>query len=190
MSQQPPPSNRASKPPAFRPQCPTGDEASPMIVTALTWRAKQNAATISGQVRAWPAGSSIPGSSGKKNRGRPRRGGPAAFGRSVADRGRAGSGARQAVHPRRGMEGKGTAPQRCGEPQEQPQDSRCKCFPGMKTHPIGLEPITLGSEDRCSIQLSYGCSIQRSAFLSGGEGFVYWVGDDRRRLRMSSGVRS
>ena len=25
-------------------------------------------------------------------------------------------------------------------------------------HPAGVEPATLGSEDRCSVQLSYGCS--------------------------------
>ena len=30
-------------------------------------------------------------------------------------------------------------------------------FPNS-THPAGLEPATLGSEDRCSVQLSYGCS--------------------------------
>src|SRR5438552_7207499 len=27
-----------------------------------------------------------------------------------------------------------------------------------EAHPAGLEPATLGSEDRCSVQLSYGCS--------------------------------
>ena len=28
----------------------------------------------------------------------------------------------------------------------------------MLIHPIGFEPITLGSEDRCAIQLRHGCS--------------------------------
>ena len=28
----------------------------------------------------------------------------------------------------------------------------------LKIHPIGFEPITLGSEDRCAIQLRHGCS--------------------------------
>ncbi len=29
----------------------------------------------------------------------------------------------------------------------------------MKIHPVGFEPTTLGSEDRCAIQLRHGCLI-------------------------------
>lgn len=29
----------------------------------------------------------------------------------------------------------------------------------LKVHPIGFEPITLGSEDRCAIQLRHGCNL-------------------------------
>ena len=35
------------------------------------------------------------------------------------------------------------------------------CKSKLKVHPEGFEPPTLGSEDRCSIQLSYGCVFVR-----------------------------
>ena len=36
----------------------------------------------------------------------------------------------------------------------------------IQVHPTGLEPATLGSEDRCSDPLSYGCSTVIIASLS------------------------
>jgi hypothetical protein len=32
-------------------------------------------------------------------------------------------------------------------------------FGKIQVHPEGFEPPTLGSEDQCSIQLSYGCKL-------------------------------
>jgi hypothetical protein len=44
----------------------------------------------------------------------------------------------------------------------------------IQLHPVGLEPTTLGSEDRCSIQLSYGCLISLAILLD-------WTGFDQSR---------
>lgn len=37
--------------------------------------------------------------------------------------------------------------------------------PGAEMHLIGVEPITYGSEDRCSVQLSYRCLFPSLSFL-------------------------
>lgn len=43
---------------------------------------------------------------------------------------------------------------------------KCWRIQFKKMHPAGVEPATLGSEDRCSIQLSYGCKMLQLNVLS------------------------